>query len=69
MRWFGDNFFPMAAADLWTLMGLGVIIAACFSQWASAESLFGVARVGWMMAGLMFVAPVMVLLMNLLPRK
>jgi len=56
------QFFPLSRGDALYLVGLIVFAGVAFMPWTREVQLAGVALIGWLMAGLMVVAPVVALI-------
>ena len=56
-----SNFFPMARGDLAFVVILLILAVVSFLPWSRSAEWGGMAMLGWMMAGLMVVAPLIAL--------
>ena len=56
-----SNFFPMPRGDLAFIVVLLVMAVVSFLAWSREAEWAGMAMLGWMMAGLMVLAPIIAL--------
>ena len=56
-----SNFFPLPRGDRWYIVALLVFAAVSFLPWSHTIDVAGMALFGWLMAGLMVLAPVVAL--------
>lgn len=57
-----SNFFPMPRGDFAFIVVLIVVAVVSFLPWSREAEWAGMAMLGWMMAGLMVLAPVIALI-------
>ncbi len=56
-----SNFFPMPRGDFAFIVVLLVVAVVSFLPWSREAEWAGMAMLGWMMAGLMVLAPIIAL--------
>ncbi len=56
------NFFPMPRGDFAFIVVLLVVAVVSFLPWSREAEWAGMAMLGWMMAGLMVLAPIIALI-------
>ena len=63
------RFFSMPRGDLLYLVGVLVFALVAFLPWSSGEGALGLAWLGWMMAALMILSPILALIRILAERR
>jgi len=56
-----SNFFPIRRADIWYLAVLALLIVIAFLPQTRSVQVAGMSLFGWMMVGLMVIAPLVAL--------
>ena len=57
-----SNFFPLPRGDRWYMLAVLLFAVVSFLPWSHRVEVGGMALFGWMMAGLMVLAPAVALL-------